>query len=267
MFSSDYWSGILTEPYKLVILFLIFALVTATTIVIITVVSKKKGNYEKLFTTRDVTYASVCLASSFALSFIPLYQMPSGGTVTPASVLPILIFCYYFGFRKSLVVCSAYMLLQLLQKPYIVSPYSALLDYMLPYLSLSVMGLFRYKKANGNLKKHARFFIGAIAYLIIRLFSHTLSGVLFWASGIDFLVWNGDLVGVTAWAYSLTYNALFLIPDTAIAVVASIFLLSSRSFNSLMDGKIKFASSEKAGTSVTSNGDALNDSDTCAKDD
>lgn len=255
MFDSDYWEGVQIAWWQILLSVLVALAVIAAVIAVISVVQKKKGiTFEK--STKDITYGAICIAASYALSFIPLFSLPNGGTITPASVLPMLIYCYYFGFRKSLVVSTVYMLLQLLQRPYIISPWSALLDYFLPFLALSFAGLFKFNRkkyetvlASGKspLRCHVGFFAGTGLYFIVRLFSHVLAGVLFWANGIDFLMWSGDLVGAAAWGYSITYNILFLLPDTALAVAAGACLLSSKAFNTFMTSSGNTLQNARAG--------------------
>ena len=58
----------------------------------------KGGNYmsnkEKIL---SITSAGICIALAFVLSRLKLFEMPMGGSVTPASVLPIVVFCLAFG--------------------------------------------------------------------------------------------------------------------------------------------------------------------------
>lgn len=242
LFEKDYWSGVSVAWWQVLLVVLVVVAVVAAALLAISYVSKRKGiAFER--STRDLTYGAICLAASYALSFIPIYSLPNGGTVTPASALPLLIYCYYFGFRKSLVVSTAYALLQLIQKPYIVSPYSALLDYIVPFMAFSLAGVFPFKPSvyaktvaakRPLLAAHARFLIGVGLYFVVRYCSHVLAGVLFWSNGIDFLGWSGDLGGAVAWGYSLTYNLLFLLPDTALAAAVGGVLLSSKTFNAFM---------------------------------
>ena len=84
------------------------------------------------------------------------------------------------------------------------------------------------------LRAHGGMFIGFALYFIVRYASHILAGVLFWSEGISFGVWQGDLVGWAAFSYSAVYNGLFLLPDTLIAVVCALFILSNKAFNSFM---------------------------------
>lgn len=242
LFEKDYWSGVLTDWWKLLLVVLVVVAIVAAAVIVTNIVCKKKG-IETVRSTRDITYGAICLAASYALSFIKLFRFPNAGSVTPASVLPMLIYCYYFGFRKSLVVSTAYALLQLIQDPYIVSPFSALFDYLLPYIALSLAGLFpfnrkTYQKALADkrplITAHGRFFIGVGLYFVLRYFSHTLGGVIFWSEGVDYLGWQGDLTGAIAWGYSLTYNLLYLLPDTAVAAAVAVFVLGSKTFNTFM---------------------------------
>lgn len=242
LFEKSYWEGVSTSWWKLLLTVLIVLALVAATLVVLGVIDKKNG-VESTRSTRDITYGAICLAASYALSFIKLFRLPNAGAITPASILPLLLYCYYFGFRKSLVVSTAYALLQLIQDPYILSPFSALLDYLLPFMAISLAGVFRfspnaYKRAVGSkrpvITAHGRFFVGVALYFVARYFFHTLSGVFFWSNGIEYLGWSGDLTGAAAWGYSLTYNILYLLPDTAIAVAAAAFVLSSKAFNAFM---------------------------------
>lgn len=209
-----------------IIVSIVLLLALVLSIVIAYIVMRKKNS--AAFTTRDITFGAICLAISFALGFIGI-KLPQGGTITPASSLAIMIYCYFFGFRKGSVVCFAYMLLQFLQSPYIVHPMSAVLDYVIPYLALIFFGVFsarRFKTAasteNTNpIKNNVNFLIGAFAYIIIRYFSHVISGVIFYAE------WAWEGWGVVA--YSFAYNSFFLI-DAFIAVSAGIAIFSSRAF-------------------------------------
>lgn len=241
MFSSDFWSSYFEDisipVWQFILAIVLFIAALIAIVIIVEAVTKTKHEGRPHSATRDLTYGAVCLALSFALSYIPLYSMPYGGTVTPASILPLLIYCYYFGLRKSVPVASAYMVLQLIQGPYILSVWSALLDYFVPYTCIAVMGILSFKAEKFQLlsadekpvKAHINFFIGVAIYFVIRYASHVLAGYLFWA---------GDLVGWAAWSYSLIYNASFLVPDTIIAIIAGIFVLNSRSFNTYMINKV-----------------------------
>jgi len=239
------FSGVVTKSWKIVLLLVVFILAFAIITYIVDTIHKRRG-IDNFFSTVDLTYGAICIAIAYALSFVPVFSMPYGGSITIASTAPIMLYCYFFGFRKGCIVSLVYMLLQLIQKPYIISPWSALFDYLLPYAALSATGLFAFSRKKLDnaislnkpvIKAHGGFVFGVCIYFLIRYFSHVLAGVLFWSSGIDFMSWNGDLSGIAAWTYSLVYNGLFFVPDTLIAIGASLCLLASKSFNTFMSSK------------------------------
>ena len=46
----------------------------------------------KKWDTRALTYGAMCIALSFILSYIRLYRMPQGGSITPGSMLPLMLY-------------------------------------------------------------------------------------------------------------------------------------------------------------------------------
>ena len=195
----------------------------------------KKRGIERKTTTKELVFGAICVALSFVLSLIRLFRLANAGSITLASIFPIALYCYIFGFNKSMAVCFTFSLLNFCQGPYVISIWSALLDYLLPYLALSLVGVFSINpnkfSANATAKNHGKFFIGIALYFVVRLFSHTLAGMLFWSQGVDFWVFSGDLVGFTSFLYSLCYNLAYLLPDTIVALLVSVILLSSKSVN------------------------------------
>ncbi len=196
----------------------------------------KKRGIERKTGTKELVFGAICIALSFVLSMIRLFRLANAGSITLASIFPIALYCYIFGFNKSMLVCFVFSLLNFCQGPYVISVWSALLDYLLPYLALSLIGIFAVNPKTFNaegpaLKKHGKFFIGLSVYFVVRLFSHTLAGVLFWSEGVDFWIFSGDLVGWASFAYSITYNLAYLLPDTLVAGAVALILFSSKSVN------------------------------------
>lgn len=242
--------GSVESPAWLVLLFLLGVVaVIVLPIVLFSIVHAKRTGEKFVFTTRDLVYGSICLAMSYVLSFFGI-SLNLGGTITFASILPVTIYSYYFGFRKGAMICTAYMLLQLTQSPFIVSPWSMLLDYLIPYFALSLSGAFSFltkkrRAANGKkrvaLASHLGYYIGMTLYIAVRYTSHILSGILFWD------LWYGPAPAAFVVGYSFAYNSFCLI-DFAIAVAASLALLASRTFDKLMTGVTHGAKTAKKQT-------------------
>jgi len=211
----------------------------AVTALIVSLIKKRRGQNAVLaFETRDLTYGGVCLAITVALSIFPIYRMPYGGSVTIISIAPIFIYCYYFGFHKGLLVSTIYTVINLMWGPYIVNPFSMILDYLLPFSALSIVGIASYsaKRYNKNLeqkkhplKAHWPIFVTSAVYIAVRYASHVLAGVL-WYYDID-LATQWGITGKLA--YSMAYNH-FAIVDYLIAMIAVVSLLSSKAFNTFM---------------------------------
>ncbi len=166
-----------------------------------------------------IATGGVCIALSFVLSQIKLFEMPQGGAVTPASMLPLLFFCLCFGAKKGFVATFCYSLLQLIGG-YFMHPVQVLLDYTIAFTVLGVAGFFapsaemRLKTANPlrRLKMIPFWRIGAGVFLafILRLICHVLSGVVFYAE------YAGDQ---NPWIYSIVYNGTFLLVEAAITAL------------------------------------------------
>lgn len=174
------------------------------------------------FSTKETAFAAVSLALSYALSFIKIYSMPQGGSITPASILPLLIFAFYFGWKKGLIVGIIYSILQLMQNPQIYHPLQVLLDYPLAFSAIFVVGFF---KPLGK----AGFYVGATIYGLIRYLCHVLSGAIF------FGMWAWE--GWNPWLYSLVYNTTALV-ELAFTLIISVLLFASNNFTNQLESFI-----------------------------
>lgn len=171
---------------------------------------------------KTIAYAGICIAMSFALSYLRLMRMPQGGSITPASLLPLMIFAYAFGVKKGVFVGFIYGVLQAFQSSGdILHPAQFLLDYPVAFACIGFAGIFANAK---SLQKYPQVQIvssGVIAGLL-RFLMHFLSGVFAfgaYAPKDTSPVW-----------YSFTYQAAYVLPDIAIALVAAVFVFSSKNF-------------------------------------
>ncbi len=180
---------------------------------------------KKGFDTRSISYAAVCIAISFALSYIAPIHMPQGGSVTIASLLPLMIYSYMFGVKKGIFAGLIYGILQAVQDPWIIHPAQFLLDYPIAFAGIGAAGLFAKVKKLENLPQ-VQFALGAIVAGTLRYLAHILSGV-FAFSEFAYHWTTGD--PMNAWLYSLGYNS-FVFIDLAIAIAVGILVFSSKSF-------------------------------------
>lgn len=174
------------------------------------------------FDSRTVAFGAICVAMSFALSYIRLFKMPQGGSVTPASLLPLLIFSYIFGIKKGFLLGIVYGVLQAIQDPYIIHPAQFLLDYPIAFSAIGLGGIFSKIKVF-NKCPQVSLLLGGIAAGAFRFTAHFLSGVF------AFGAYANDSGASNLYIYSLAYNS-FVFVDIAIAVAVGVILFSSKAF-------------------------------------
>ena len=195
------------------------ALVVAATVAGFILGRNDKGGFD----THCLALAGICVAMSFALSYIKLVDMPQGGSITLASMLPVMLFAYIYGPKKGLLVGLVYGMLQAVQDPYIVHPAQFLLDYPIAFAMVGFAGVF------SNVTKlekapQVKFGLGAALAGSLRYFAHVLSGVF------AFGAYAADEGFTNFWAYSAAYNTCILI-DAVIVIVVGAILFTSKSFN------------------------------------
>ena len=173
------------------------------------------------FDSRSVAFGAVCIAMSFALSYVRLFRLPQSGSVTLASLLPIMLFSYIFGVKKGVLVGLIYGVLQAIQDPCIIHPVRFLLDYPIAFSAIGLSGAF----ANFKIfKKYPQvsLLLGGIMASVLRFLAHFLSGVC------AFGTYAND-AGQNIYVYSLAYNS-FVFVDIAIVLAVGMLLFSSKAF-------------------------------------
>lgn len=171
-------------------------------------------------TTVRLTESALMLAAAFVLSLIPVVSMPFGGSVTLASMLPLILVAYRHGTLWGLLTGFAGSLLQLLMGlnnlSYATSAAAAvaiiLLDYVVAFTVLGLGGVFRSKQRTQT----SSLVVGVLVCCVLRYICHVISGCTVWA-GVSIPDTQGLL-------YSLSYNAAYMVPETVITVAAAVAL-------------------------------------------
>ena len=198
---------------------------------------------DKPFDTKCIAIAGVCVSLSFALSYIKLFELPYGGSITLFSMLPVMLFSYIYGIKKGLIVGVLYGILQAIQDPFIVHPAQFLLDYPVAFAMLGYAGSI--KNVNSlNSKPRLKFTLSAIIAGFLRWISHVFSGVFaFGAYALDAVGKSEGIFSVLApannptanfWIYSTVYNTYVFI-DLILVIVAGVLLFSSKAFRKEVD--------------------------------
>lgn len=185
--------------------------------VIIVLIALLSNTAKKSFDSKCIAFAGISIALSVGLSFIKLFALPQGGSVTLASILPLLLFSYIYGTRKGVLVGVIFGLISFAIDPFAVHPAQVILDYVVAYSAMGLSGIFDVIPV---LKKMPRlsFVLGSTVACVLRFASHVLSGVFAFST----------FATTEIWIYSIAYNS-FVFVDLAIAVVVGVVLLSSKS--------------------------------------
>ena len=166
------------------------------------IIQKKRGKPSQKADLRALIYGAMCMALAFVLSYIKLFSMPMGGSITLVSMLPIFLYANRFGLRRGLLCGLAYGLLQFIQKPEIYHLAQILLDYPLAFAALGLAGAVK------NLQ------LGAIIGGAGRFLCHTISGAIFFASYAP--------AGLNPWWYAFTYNGGYMGAEILLCLILSI---------------------------------------------
>ncbi len=156
---------------------------------------------------RILVEGALAASLALALSYLRLWRMPQGGSITLENV-PLLIFALRWGLKAGFGAGAVTGILQLILGGYVVHPAQALLDYPLAFGALSLAALWERPPWGGVL-------LGSAA----RFVCHLLSGVVFFAAYAP--------EGTNVWLYSAIYNGSFMLPSMVLSV-AAVYLLWPR---------------------------------------
>lgn len=159
---------------------------------------------------RALTEGAILVALAFVLSFVKLFELPNGGSLTPA-MFPILLYGLRWGLGRGLTAGFVFGLLQLLfDGAYAWGWQSMILDYLLAFTPLGLTGLFR-GKAWG-------IFPGTLIGCAGRFLVHYISGVTIYRI-IEPTTLPGIGIFDNAALYSLVYNGSYMLPNMLLALI------------------------------------------------
>lgn len=181
-------------------------------------------------TIKALTESAVMVAFAAVLSLIKIIDLPYGGSVTIASMLPIAIISYRhglgWGFLSATVYGAIQQLLGLSTLSYFTTWQSIvaviLLDYVVAFAVIGLAGIFRKPVKNQALS----LCLGCFVICILRYACHVIGGATVWA-GLS-------IPSEAAMIYSLSYNATYMLPETIILLVITAYIAANINFESKM---------------------------------
>lgn len=159
---------------------------------------------QKKFNTKQLVFSSAAMALAMVTSFIKLFDMPMGGSVTLCSMLFICLIGYWYGFGAGMLAAVSYGFLQLIVDPYIISIPQMFTDYIFGFGALGLSGIF-------SNKKHG-LVLGYLLGVFGRFVFTFLSGMIFFGS-------YAAGYHMTAPVYSFLYNGGYNGMEALITVV------------------------------------------------
>jgi thiamine transporter len=175
---------------------------------------------------RALSESALMIALATVLGFIKLIDLPYGGAVTIASMLPIAIISYRHGVKRGLFAATVYGGIQQLLGLSMLSWATSwkavvaivLLDYIVAFAVIGFAGAFRKSVGNQALSVS----LGCLVVSLLRYICHVISGATVWA-GLS-------IPTEAALAFSFAYNATYMIPETIILLVCAVYIASNIDF-------------------------------------
>lgn len=158
--------------------------------------------------TKILTECAVFIALTVLCSFIKIFEMPQGGSIS-LTMVPLFIISYRRGAVAGIFTGSIYGFVSLMFSGIIYHPASILLDYILAFGIVGVSGFFR--------KNIFGIITGTCTGVVCRFVCSLLSGV--------FIFKDFAPVGQNPWTYSFVYQCTYLLPELIICIFVMLFIV------------------------------------------
>jgi len=186
--------------------------------------------------TRKITTSALLVALATVLMLLSklIPSMPWGGSVTLASMVPLIVLSLMLGTKWGIFAGGVYALIQMLTGFYPPPTQTfpdfilvVVLDYLLAFGILGIAAWF-YRMFG---KKLWAIPLSGLLVTMLRYLCHILSGFVLWASAENIAWFFGDGAlttdlpfQVVQIAYSVVYNGCYMAPEILIGTVVSVLL-------------------------------------------
>lgn len=181
-----------------------------------------------------IAESAVMIALATILSLIKLLELPYGGSITLASMLPVLIIAYRYGTVWGLLTGLVHGVVQFVLGSSVLSYVTGaasvaaviIFDYILAFALIGLGGLARKMSSQKN-----AMVVGAVIAGVARYACHVISGATVWA-GLS-------IPTAGALTYSFAYNATYMIPETIVLAIVAYYVGGLIDFKSQKIGALK----------------------------
>jgi len=164
---------------------------------------------QSIFSAKIIAEIVVFVALASGLSFVKIFSLPQGGSVTAGSMVPIIWLALRRGAKIGLFSAAVYGCVQLVIEPFVFNPAQVLLDYPIAFGTLGLAGFFRNRP-----------FLGVNVGIGGRFLAHFISGAIFFGSYAP--------EGMSPLVYSAIYNGGYLLPELVISIYLVYLLQESK---------------------------------------
>lgn len=178
------------------------------------------ANKRQKYDAKRLAFAGVSVALSFVLAIYKIKPVKYGGSITLASFAPVLLYAYVYGAADGLIIGLIHGLLNFVESPYILTPATFILDYLLAFMSIALMGFFGKKNKP---KAALPVVLGCICVFSARFLAHFCSGVIFFLQDAVWVTLPSWAMG-NAFAYSFIYQCVYIPADAAIVIAVFVTL-------------------------------------------
>ena len=103
-----------------------------------------KNSEKNKMSAKQLACCAMAMALAFITSYIKIFSLPWGGSVTLCSMLFIVLVANWYGVRTGILVGFTYGMLQFLQEPYVLSLFQVCCDYVLARGAFHALGGYLY---------------------------------------------------------------------------------------------------------------------------
>ena len=156
---------------------------------------------------RKLAFCAMGMALAFVTSYVKVFELPYGGSVTLFSMLFIVLIGFWYGIKVGFLTGLVYGIFQFLQEPYVLSFFQVCCDYILAFGAMGLSGLFTKSRKHGLLKAY-------ILAILARGAFHALGGYLYW---MDYM--PDDFPKSLTALYPIIYNYSYILLEGVLTIV------------------------------------------------
>lgn len=186
--------------------------------------------------TRKLTESAIFIALGTILSILKI-DLPFGGGVTIASMLPLILISHRWGWKWGVFTAFVYSVIQMFlgldnvgyATSFFMGVGIVMLDYIIAYTVIGLSGVFN--KPLGNTRKAMA--TGIAVTFVLRFCCHLLTGVWIWGEWMPDTFMNMTMT--SPWLYSFLYNGWYMLAELVVTEIIAMILY--KPLESFIQGK------------------------------